>query len=236
MHGNLSVQARPFEQQPDINVLKYDTASLNFTPPNTTLLDKYDKDKNFNYAVPAPKPENWWDRLWARVWQTLAEIIFANKLSGIFWRLFIVGLGVAALVLLILHFTHTPINTLFSSKGREKALKYSLEEEHIEQIDWEKLINDALLENNFRLAIRFQFLQLLKVLSSQELIRWSLEKTNDDYLKELQKDTFKASFKQLTYLYEYAWYGNFPLTKETYQTIGNSFEQFKGKLKEVENS
>ena len=83
-----------------------------------------------------------------------------------------------------------------------------IEEEDIREMDLDSMLQDALATHNYKLAIRIRFLMLLKKLTDQELIEWSQEKTNRDYIRELRRHPSIDLFKEATLGFELAWYGD----------------------------
>ena len=92
-------------------------------------------------------------------------------------------------------------------------------------VDFEKLIKNTLKSNEKRLAIRYYYLWLLKKMAEKEIIEWDAEKTNSDYLNEIQNPTQKDNFAYLSYLYNYIWYGEFELDENTFDRAIATFEK-----------
>ena len=102
--------------------------------------------------------------------------------------------------------------------------------EDIFAINYQKEIDKAVDQANYRLAVRLQFLWLLKNMSDRNLIRYTQDKTNFDYLSELQPTHFYNPFFRATRNYEYSWYGLFPVSREGYQTIKRDFDLLQQQL------
>ncbi|WP_300603184.1 hypothetical protein [Niabella sp.] len=105
-------------------------------------------------------------------------------------------------------------------------------EEHqdIFSIDYAAAIRQALQQNNYRLAIRLQYLELLKKLSDRQLIHFLPDKTNFEYMLQMRSSSYYDDFFMATRHYEYSWYGLFDITENMYQKINNTFQQLKQKL------
>ncbi len=67
-------------------------------------------------------------------------------------------------------------------------------------------------------------------MSEKELIKWEIQKTNDDYINELEKEELKAPFSHITRLYDYIWYGDFPIDKAKYLRAENKFSSLRKTL------
>ena len=98
--------------------------------------------------------------------------------------------------------------------------------EDIFAINYQKEIDKAAAQGNHRLAIRLLFLRLLKNMTERNIIRYKQDKTNLDYLLELQSTTYYQHFFRITRNYEYSWYGKFPVSEEAYKIIRSDFEEF----------
>ncbi|HEY9362149.1 MAG TPA: hypothetical protein VIQ00_02725 [Chitinophagaceae bacterium] len=103
--------------------------------------------------------------------------------------------------------------------------------ESIFDIDYSTEINNAIHSFNYRLATRLLFLRLLKNMSENNVIQYKQQRTNFDYLVQLQQTNYYNEFFRLTRNYEYAWYGKFDVSKEAFNAIRNDFEKFEQKIK-----
>jgi hypothetical protein len=106
----------------------------------------------------------------------------------------------------------------------------TIDEEHIENINLDTYINDALAQKNYRLAIRYMYLKALKELSSNNIISWHFEKTNSDYYNEMVDPLLKDNFKKVSYLYDYVWYGEFDLDEIGFINAQKDFERLTKKI------
>ena len=101
------------------------------------------------------------------------------------------------------------------------------EEEHLSATtDYSKLILQAIAGKHYRLAIRYHYLQTLQKLSAKEIILFSVDKTNHQYVSELSDKPYKNEFVRLTIAYEYAWYGGFVTDEAMFNSIQTNFKNF----------
>jgi|GEM_PF-3060853 len=129
------------------------------------------------------------------------------------------------LILLIWLISHSSWIKTTRKIENDPAIRY-VDEHHLDDLDLDQLLNDALSNKNYHLAIRFSFLMILKQLKDLELIKIEQGKTNHQYLAELPKST-QAVLRPMVAIYEYIWYGHFQATKRV-------FDQFSGWRKELE--
>lgn len=90
--------------------------------------------------------------------------------------------------------------------------------------NFDTLIAKAKGENNFRLAVRYLYLQLLQKLSAAGAISFAVDKTNAEYVRELSDKPFKSDIQELTRYYDYVWYGEFEMNADQYERIESRFK------------
>lgn len=117
---------------------------------------------------------------------------------------------------------------LLATKGRKiKQEEGELSAtENIFDIDFKTSINKAIADNDLRLATRLYFLQMLKQMSLKNIIQYGFDKTNMDYLFELNGTPYFKDFATASRNYEYVWYGKFGITKEQFDDLKSSFSKF----------
>ncbi len=100
------------------------------------------------------------------------------------------------------------------------------EEKLSRDTDYQRLVNAAIRDKNYRLAIRYHYLQSLQKMAEKSLIEYTPDKTNYEYLREISGKKFKTDFAGLTRNYEYAWYGEFDISEPVFEKIQQKFKQF----------
>ena len=131
-------------------------------------------------------------------------------------------LALVVLYVIIKFLINNPVNAVFKTENKPID-NFDYSEEHIEKIDFDNLITKAIEEQNFRLATRFLYLKSLKELSNQKLIEWHFDKTNSDYLNELKNANIKSYFKRISHIYDYIWYGEFPIDEASFKKNESDF-------------
>lgn len=191
--------------------------------------EKY-KSGDFEYEVKVAE-KNIWERFkeWLAYWfQRIFGLSNKNVSSNaVEWTLkilagLIVGYVIYLIVKIILNkdgqwvFGKSTTKKIYSDEEIEKNLIY---------VDFEKLIRQTLDKGDNRLVVRYYYLWLLKRLSEKSIIDWNTDKTNSDYLYEIQSADLKTDFQYLSYLYNYIWYGEFEMTEQTFAHAKNAFEK-----------
>ncbi len=119
---------------------------------------------------------------------------------------------------------------LFAAPLRNKQIQID-EEEQIDVNNIDRQLADAVAKGNYRIAVRYLYLQTLTRLSDKGLIQLSPDKTNYQYVKELAKQEYKNDFAKLTVYYEYVWYGDFQINSEVFQSVKYDFDTLQKKIK-----
>jgi hypothetical protein len=169
-------------------------------------IDAFRQNKDFDYTTDRIKGFSLLPRFlyWL---DEILDAIFSNKGAAPYLRVFIVFLVLAFLIYKI---AGANISLIFSKNRKAKkdnGFGYFDEDIHVQDLD--SKLDMAIAGQNFRDAIRYYYLKLLKTLDSNELIKWEISKTNMEYLKELMDHPVRQDFRSLSGIYEYTWYGNF---------------------------
>lgn len=144
-----------------------------------------------------------------------------------FLWLLIIG-GFAAAVLWYLSSSNVG---LFRRKNRiETAGEEQEITEDIFAINYQREIERAAAQRDYRLAVRLMFLRLLKNMADRNIIRYKQDKTNIDYLLQLYSTTYYNDFFRITRNYEYSWYGKFEVSEDAYKIIRTDFDHLERKL------
>ena len=117
---------------------------------------------------------------------------------------------------------------------RDRRYKNSVGEKEEEELPdasaYERLIAQAVMNKDYRLAIRYLYLQTLKKLTDSGLLQFSADKTNYQYVKELQGKPYQNDFASITLNYDYVWYGKFEIDENLYARLSDNFRSFNQKL------
>lgn len=111
-----------------------------------------------------------------------------------------------------------------------QAVDELVETEDIFAINYQKEIDKATAQGNYRLAVRLMFLRLLKQMAEKNIINYKQGKTNFDYLVALQPTSYYKDFFRITRNYEYTWYGQFAIDEQAFRNIHSAFNMFERKL------
>jgi len=119
----------------------------------------------------------------------------------------------------------------FKKSKKKVAKKLIYEEEDIHNAHIEGLLQKAIQNKEYRLAIRYYYLSVLKLLSDKKLIDYHKDKTNSEYLFEIENIATRKDFSYLSYVYSYVWYGDFPVDEANFKLAEQKYQSFKQHLK-----
>jgi hypothetical protein len=102
--------------------------------------------------------------------------------------------------------------------------------EDIFAINYAAAISKAVAANDYRLAVRLMYLQLLANMHQRHIIQYKQDATNFDYLGQLHQTGYYPAFFKVTRHYEYAWYGLFPVNKQAFDAIKEDVDALNQKI------
>lgn len=130
----------------------------------------------------------------------------ATEALGYFAQALAVIAAIAAIAFGIWRMLEAPRNKQIARDGVEITLDNL--DDYLHESDLDRFLREALAQGNYPLAVRLYYLQIIKNLSEKNAIRWSREKTNRDYLREMRGHPAAEQFREATRIYERVWYGN----------------------------
>lgn len=209
-------------------ILKIDSSKVELRKFDEQALKKYSLQPEFVYDD-VPKTLSLWDRFWRWFWRLVNEF-FSGKATGNIIQYVLIGLVVALVVFIVVKIIRLDLK-LLSGKSKKVEIPFAETLENIHEIDFNEELEKAMQSGNYRLVVRLLYLKTLKQLTDQSLIDWQPEKTNQVYVSELVNEDYKLAFGKLTKQFEYIWYGEFFIDKNSFEPIQQSFQQFNEQTK-----
>ena len=153
--------------------------------------------------------------------------------SGIlkFLAIFILAVVLALILRGVLGLESNPRNKKIGQEGSDGVISLEKIEENIHSSDLDAYIRQALKQEEYALAIRLYYLSILKELSLRKAIRWTRNKTNRQYVQEMQQSAFSSSFEEVTSIFERAWYGDRQLNRQDFQAVEPKFRTLTRRIK-----
>jgi len=203
-----------------------------YTPPPVKPVAMRDIDKRqwedavdgLDYSKDVPKPvkeqkqpaQRSFDPDWNASTAVLGKIM----------QVLAIILAIAAIGYGIYRSLHAPRNRRISTAVDGTIITSENVDAYIHETDLERFLREALATGNYPLAVRLYYLQAIKLLSEKEAIKWSREKTNRDYLREMRDHRHGREFREITRTFEQVWYGNAALDRQAFEPIEPEFIRF----------
>jgi uncharacterized integral membrane protein len=140
------------------------------------------------------------------------------------FRYVFLGVGILLLAILVILVLR---NTSFR-KNTKISINYEVEELHPEEVSHDELdemLRRAIQSNNPRMSFRFSYLKLLKNLVEIQQISYRKNKSNYDYINEIDHRAIKELFKEITFVFDYVWYGQKEYTLSDWERSQGVFNQ-----------
>ncbi len=221
MHGNfVQILGQSSDTTENNKTIETDQSKLKVEPVPNKKIEDFRNNNAFKYDQAKLPGIDFWSIFWYWVNKILEEV-FSDHGPAPYIR-YLVMLLVAAFV--IYKIFGGNFSGLFSHNKKiigKNGFEYF--EEDIYQQNLDEKLNNAIQNKNYREAIRFYYIKLLKELDINKLIKWEAGKTNRDYQKELSKNSNFENFISLSGIYEYSWYGHFEVDENKFQNWQSSF-------------
>ena len=222
--------------QDNSGVIAKDTSAITPLKFDESHIAAYKQDKDFDYSL-TYKENTWISAIKRWFYKILVKIfnwIFGASRGLKYLAIFIKYLPYIFLAIvaffIIKFFLQVDVKEMWTGIPEETTVNYGTDEEIIRKQDIDQLIHTALQKGDLRLAVRYYYLKLLKLLEQKQFINWEAQKTNMEYLREIKDESIKPGFKKFTKWYDYIWYGNYPVSQHEYEMISKEFTSFYKKL------
>lgn len=206
----------------------YDSSAFTWRAVPDSVTDHLKNNDDFWYAnkdLHEKKKEgnsgSWVDKFFYK----LLRLLDNNTFRLVMWIIIILCFAAAILWFL----SRNKMNIWAASKVAIVREKQDGEVDDIFTTDLKTEILKAEQKQDYRLAIRFHYLHLLKLLSHHALIKYTQDATNMEYLTQLYGRPFYREFFKVTRNYEYAWYGEIAVSGEQYRNVVSEFTELYNK-------
>lgn len=105
--------------------------------------------------------------------------------------------------------------------------KVSFVEKNLLQVDIKPFIEEAVTNENYALAIRYQQLLNIQLLAEKGLIQWKQSKTNPELMEDVTDPGLRKEFLACASIFDYVWFGDFEMRKEDYERYTEQFNAFQ---------
>ena len=115
--------------------------------------------------------------------------------------------------------------------NRKQATSMEEAEDELPEVELTDLFQEQIDKGEYKLALRVKFLMILQALIDQNHVSWHKRKTNQQYAIEIQKADVKIEFQIIASQFDFYWYGDKDLDKQTIEELIVPFNSFINKLK-----
>jgi len=208
----------------------YDRGEVNPRLPSSEQVEKYKTDSDFQYEEVYVEDTSWWDDFM----RWLKRLFRLDRLGAsgdiILWIL--VGCFIAGILFFIFR---SDIALLFSKTNKaNSALAGNFAEMELDQVSIENLLKTAIENKEYAEAIRLYYILALKNLSESGNINLRKDKTNREYLYELNGKTVYQPFEKLTFYFEYIFYGKFDATEAIFNQVQENYGNLSQNIRRVQ--
>lgn len=197
-----------------VRTAAFDTSAINLLQTDPAY--DYDKDLHIHTL--------WWARLKGLLEHWLQKIFGSRAGSWVFGHLDWAILSFAILFLLFYFRKRIFFSVFAPEAGRPRQV--TAIEENIEALDLDKLLAKAEKAQDWRIALRYHYLKVLRRLMDEGLIQWQPRYTDHDYMRQLKDPAKRAAFGEVSFLFKWAWYGDAPMDEARYRTMLPAFVSF----------
>ncbi|MDW8333553.1 MAG: DUF4129 domain-containing protein [Bacteroidia bacterium] len=169
---------------------------------------------------------NQWMRLHQPSWNEDALPGFFDDAYKIFVYI-VVGIGVSALAWMLFR---GELASVWAARSMRLADRIRVSDEPAADVDFDRLIAQAVAERKYRWAVRYLYLKTLRLLSDGGLIVFQADKTNRQYEKELE-EPLRSKFRELTRRFDYAWYGRREVTEAEFAENVRIFAELEAMIR-----
>lgn len=168
---------------------------------------KETNNKSTNFSPPSASSS----KDWLKTFQYVALVI-------------VIGLVLWALLAIIIKSGGTAENKNIQKRRAAEHLEDA--EANLDEVDVKPLLEQALEQGNYKLAIRLEYLELIQKLNDLNFIQWKKKYTNFDYVFQISDPQRQFNFKQLTLEFEIIWYGDRLVEVALYNKLKPLFDNF----------
>lgn len=202
---------------------------------------QYKGEKAFNYLTEIGT-DSWWTKFkrWLGLkYGQLIEWLFgdyeANSWVAFFLMLLpyiIIGVVIGLIIWLFIRLNPGPS---LLGEPEASAVYFTEDEKLVQSADLSSLIEAAIAAGDYRLAVRYYYLKLLKLLHNKKMINYEFQKTDTEYLAELRDEAFRTPLKRIMRIYDFIWYGNFPVSEKEFVMAQDYFRSIESSLNRAED-
>ena len=185
---------------------------------------QYDYDFDPNNASLWEQFKHWLTQK-IKEWFNIVDEKKAKSITNYIIKALYIIVFIIVLYVIIKTFLKGEGGWVFGRSPTQTDINATVLKEDLLETDYDEWIVKAESKKDFRLAVRYYYLKVLKALTEKNMIEWDNEKTNHDYYREIKDVELRGLFEFISYIYDYCWYGEFQIDENEYNTVREKFKQ-----------
>ncbi len=186
-----------------------------------SVVTRWKNNRDFAYA----NDPSWWKEEPVHHKRSLFLEWLVRVLFSRGFRYFLYGVLITALVYIVFRIVTDNNMRLFYRSAGKRAIAPGEEASPLEE-DLDAQLKGALDAGDHRLAVRYLYLKALRLLNDGECIRYHIQSTNQEYVRQLGGSEFSGPFRFLTAAYDRVWYGEFAMAEGQFERLYQYFQDF----------
>lgn len=178
-----------------------------------------------DYDTDLRRAPSLWDRFKQWLFDWLQRIL-GTKAGGFVFDNLIYLICFLAIITAIVVLSRNGLRNIFHGAPRSIGQVTSADED-IREMDLPALIAQAEEAADWRGAIRLHYLLVLRKLVDQGLLTWSPERTDRDYMRQLNDTSIRARFANAALIFQWVWYGHAEVDRDRYASFRRPFVEFE---------
>lgn len=199
-----------------------DSSHILVRQPDTKFIEAYRSQKTFIYTQP-PLETSFLKQLWAYLIKQFGSWEEFAAAMPLIFKILLGGLVIFSIIITI---TKTHLYKLFYADKEIETPDFDFTATVDQSFDFDEAIQLQTEQQQYRMATRLLYLKVINILRVNEYIRYSKEKTNVDYLRDLTREDLKTRFNSITSIYNHVWYGDIEIEKNQFLRFEKSFQSF----------
>ncbi|HRH69714.1 MAG TPA: DUF4129 domain-containing protein [Flavobacteriales bacterium] len=202
-------------------------------PHGTVALRSFDEDRikelkadpALDYDRDLRQLPSLWERIKAWLWDRLDDIL-GTRAAGFISQNLLYVLVFVILVFAVFILSKGGLRRVFHGAPRSLAEVATVSED-IREMDLNALIAEAERNGDLRRAIRLHYLLVLRKLVDQDILHWSPDHTDRDYMAQIRDPALRARFTQVALVFQWVWYGHAEVDQVRYDGLRRPFVEFE---------
>lgn len=187
-------------------------------------IDRLKADPQYDYDRDLHLDNLWWDRLMQWLGDKLEDLFGTDTGRWVFSHLD-TAILLVALGLLIFYLRKRLFHGGVVANAARPRQVLAIGED-LQREDLDQLLAEAERAGHWRLALRYQYLIVLRRLIEEGTIRFRPESTDLDYLRQMKDPAQRSTLGELSFLFKWAWYGDAPMDEARYRSLAPAFARF----------